>query len=94
MKSRRLSIIGICRKKLHIAHPFVIPVVMNTARPNALHACVLIPLVCPQVQTLIEQEVRSVLKNNETRLQGLYETIQHLERQVDYESSIKKLEVG
>lgn len=67
---------------------------MNTARPNALHACVLIPLVCRQVQTLIEQEVRSVLKNNETRLQGLYETIQHLERQVDYESSIKKLEVG
>ncbi|XP_030263738.1 activating transcription factor 7-interacting protein 2 isoform X2 [Sparus aurata] len=45
-----------------------------------------------EVQTLIEQEVRSVLKNNETRLQGLYETIQHLERQVDYESSIKKLE--
>ncbi|XP_036944968.1 activating transcription factor 7-interacting protein 2 isoform X1 [Acanthopagrus latus] len=45
-----------------------------------------------EVQTLIEQEVRSVLKNNETRLQGLYETIQHLECQVDYESSIKKLE--
>lgn len=67
---------------------------MNTAPQNALRARGLIPLVCPQVQTLIEQEVRSVLKNNETRLQGLYETIQHLERQVDYESSIKKLEVG
>ncbi|XP_073351423.1 uncharacterized protein atf7ip2 isoform X2 [Pagrus major] len=44
-----------------------------------------------EVQTLIEQEVRSVLKNNETKLQGLYENIQHLEH-VDYESSIKKLE--
>lgn len=57
------------------------------------NVCVSILLVS-QVQILIEQEVRSVLKKSETKLQGLLETIQQLDRQIDYESSIQKLEVG
>lgn len=46
------------------------------------------------MQTLIEQEVHSALKKNETRLQSLIETIQQLDHGVAYESSIQKLEVG
>ncbi|XP_041812907.1 activating transcription factor 7-interacting protein 2 [Chelmon rostratus] len=45
-----------------------------------------------EVQTLIEQEVRSVVKKNETKLKGLIETIQQLDRGADYESCIQKLE--
>lgn len=58
--------------------------------------CVIYTLVfvCPQVQTLIEQEIHRTMKKNETKLQGLIETIQQLECGVDYENSIQKLEVG
>lgn len=34
------------------------------------------------------------IKKNETKLQGLIETIQQLDCGVDYESSIRKLEVS
>lgn len=58
------------------------------------YVCVYFVCVCPQVQTLIEQEVSAVGKKNETKLRGLLETIQQLDREVNYESAIQKLEVG
>ncbi|XP_023252920.1 uncharacterized protein LOC111647536 isoform X2 [Seriola lalandi dorsalis] len=45
-----------------------------------------------EVQTLIKQEVRSAVKKNEIRLEGLIETIEKLDNGFDYESSIQKLE--
>lgn len=50
--------------------------------------------VCLKVQTLIEKEIRRTMKKNESKLQGLIETIQQLDGGVDYESYIQKLEVG
>lgn len=47
-----------------------------------------------QVQSLIKQEVCSAMEKNETKLKGLIETIEHLDRKVNYESTIQKLEVG
>lgn len=47
-----------------------------------------------QVQSLIEQEVRSTMERQETKLKGLIETIEHLDREINYESTIQKLEVG
>lgn len=49
---------------------------------------------CLQVQSLIEQEVRSAMERHETKLKGLIETIEHLDRKINYESTIQKLEVG
>ncbi|XP_026217556.1 activating transcription factor 7-interacting protein 2 isoform X2 [Anabas testudineus] len=45
-----------------------------------------------EIRTLIEQEIHMTIKKNETKLQGLIETIQQLDCGVDYESSIRKLE--
>ncbi|XP_070779706.1 activating transcription factor 7-interacting protein 2 [Enoplosus armatus] len=45
-----------------------------------------------EVLTLIKQEVSRALRKNETKLQGLIETIQQLDQGVDYKSSIQKLE--
>ncbi|XP_059203834.1 activating transcription factor 7-interacting protein 2 isoform X2 [Centropristis striata] len=45
-----------------------------------------------EVQTLIEQEVHSAVKKNETKLQDLIETIQQLDRAVNFESSMQTLE--
>eukprot|EP00064_Thunnus_orientalis_P019605 superscaffoldBa00004973_g19729 len=45
-----------------------------------------------EVQTLIEQEVRSAVKKNETKLQSLAEAIQRLNCEVNHESTIQKLE--
>lgn len=47
-----------------------------------------------QVQSLIKQEVRSAMEKNEAKLKALIETIEHLDRNIDYESTIQKLEVG
>lgn len=47
-----------------------------------------------QVQSLIKQEVRSAMEKNEAKLKSLLETIEHLDRNTDYESTIQKLEVG
>lgn len=49
--------------------------------------------VCPQVQALISQEVHRALRNSETKLQGLIEAVEQLDREVDFKSSIQKLEV-
>lgn len=46
------------------------------------------------MQSLIKQEVRSAMEKNETNLKALIETIEHLDRNIDYESTIQKLEVG
>lgn len=51
-------------------------------------------IVRQQLETLIEQEVDTVFKKRENKLQGLIGTIQQLDREVDYESSMQKLEVG
>lgn len=56
--------------------------------------CVITLTVCPQVQKLIEQEVHSAVKKNESKLQTLVETIEKCDRRVDFERSIRKLEVG
>eukprot|EP00066_Takifugu_rubripes_P012865 XP_011602131.1 PREDICTED: activating transcription factor 7-interacting protein 2 [Takifugu rubripes] len=45
------------------------------------------------VQSLVEQEVRSAMERHETKLKGLIETIEHLDRKINYESTIQKLEV-
>ncbi|KAK9534649.1 hypothetical protein VZT92_007079 [Zoarces viviparus] len=45
-----------------------------------------------EVETLIEQEVHAAVQKKESRLQGLIETIQELDRAVDYSSSIQTLE--
>lgn len=47
---------------------------------------------CLQVQGLIEQEVCRAMEKNETKLKGLIETIEHLDRNI--ERTIQKLEVG
>lgn len=60
-----------------------------------MHQCIYVSiLLVSQVQILIDQEVRSALKKSETKLQGLLETIQQVDRQIDYANSIQKLEVG
>ncbi|XP_031717725.1 activating transcription factor 7-interacting protein 2 [Anarrhichthys ocellatus] len=45
-----------------------------------------------EVETLIEQEVHAAVQKKESKLQGLIETIQQLDRAVDYSSSIQTLE--
>ncbi|XP_049924545.1 activating transcription factor 7-interacting protein 2 isoform X4 [Epinephelus moara] len=45
-----------------------------------------------ELETLIEQEVDTVFKKRENKLQGLIGTIQQLDREVNYESSMQKLE--
>ncbi|XP_018528363.1 activating transcription factor 7-interacting protein 2 isoform X1 [Lates calcarifer] len=45
-----------------------------------------------EVQKLIEQEVHSAVKKNESKLQTLVETIEKCDRRVDFERSIRKLE--
>ncbi|CAK6963318.1 uncharacterized protein LOC128379220 [Scomber scombrus] len=45
-----------------------------------------------EVQTLIEQEVRSAVEKNDTKLQNLAEAIQRLNGEFDYETAMKKLE--
>ncbi|XP_053194839.1 uncharacterized protein atf7ip2 [Scomber japonicus] len=45
-----------------------------------------------EVQTLIEQEVRSAVKKNEKKLQNVAEAIQRLNGEFDYETSMEKLE--
>lgn len=49
---------------------------------------------CLQVQGLIELDARSEMEKNETKLESLVEAIEHLHRNIDYESTIQRLEVG
>ncbi|XP_068564292.1 activating transcription factor 7-interacting protein 2 isoform X2 [Cebidichthys violaceus] len=58
----------------------------STARPKKIRFSQL------EVERLIEQEVHTAVQKKETKLQGLIETIQQLDRSVDYESSLRKLE--
>ncbi|XP_061568399.1 activating transcription factor 7-interacting protein 2 isoform X2 [Cololabis saira] len=45
-----------------------------------------------EVEKMIEQEVHKAVKNSETRMQGLVETVQELTRDENFEKSIQKLQ--
>lgn len=65
---------------------------MNTLYSMCVH--VVHVLVFPQVKRLIDEEVHSAQRKNETIMQGLMETIEKQVHGIDFERSIQTLEVG
>ncbi|XP_056263886.1 uncharacterized protein atf7ip2 [Pseudoliparis swirei] len=62
------------------------------AKPPQPAAAAEIKFTQSEMQTLIEQEVDTAVQKKGSKLQRLMETIQQLDRAVDYENSIQKLE--
>ncbi len=67
---------------------------LNLTLPNACKVMYFGACVSPQVQTLVEQEVQAAIKSKERKLQDLLENFEKMDNEIDYASSIQKLEVG
>lgn len=67
---------------------------LNLSLPKACKVMYFGVCVSPQVQTLVEQEVRAAMKSKERKLQDLLEKFEKMDNEVNYASSIQKLEVG